>query len=275
MVLALGIHRTNRALDSYRTPISDPGRVGPLPDGRVLRILSLGFDRLVADFFWLRTVYYIGDRAANQAGFPDLKRLADLVTDIDPEFQTVYVNVDSVLTVLSPRPREAIELMEKGIRHIPDYWRMYFLQAYNYYNFLGDFETAADLMTQAAERGGPDWLPLLATRLYAHAGQLGTAIVFLATRIEEEPSPEVREILEARLRDLVIHRDLRRIDRAIRHYTEESAHSPAGIEALVAGGYLREPPLDPEGRAYEIRSGRGWTALAYDPLVVKTSEESQ
>ncbi len=273
--LALGIHGTNRALDSYRTPVSDPGRVGPLPDGRVLRVLSLGFDRLVADFFWLRTVYYIGDRASNEAGFPDLRRLADLVTDIDPEFQTVYVNVNSILTVLSPKPREAIELMEKGIRHIPSYWRLYFLQGYNHYNFLGDFGTAGDLMTKAAELGGPEWLPLLATRLYAHAGQLGTAIAFLAARISEEPSPEAREILEMRLRDLVIHRDLRRIDRAIRDYAEERGRAAGGIEALVAGGYLPEAPLDPEGGAYEIRSGRGWTALAYDPLVMKTTEESE
>jgi hypothetical protein len=274
-LVVVGIHQTNRALDVYRHPMSAPGQVGPLPDGKTLRILSLGFERLVADLFWLRTVYYIGDKEAGEAGFPDVKRLADLVTDIDPYFQGVYVNVDSILTVLAPRPHEAIELMDKGIRYIPDYWRMYFLQGYNYYNFLGDFETAGDLMTQASERGGPDWLPLLATRLYSHAGKTGTAIAFLTARIEEEQSDPVREVLESRLRDLLVHRDLKRIDRAIRRYTKKRGGPPSNVEALVRTGHLAELPRDPDGNRYEIRDGRAWTSLSVEPLIVHGMEEPE
>ena len=275
LILAVAIHRTNRVLDAYRHPSAAPGRVGPLPDGAALRVLSLGFERLVADLFWLRTVYYIGDKRAAEVGFPDLKRLADLVTDIDPYFRSVYVNVDSILTVIAPRPHEAIALMDKAIRYIPDYWRLYFLQGYNYFHFLGDFETAGDLMSQAAELEGPEWLPLLASRLYAHAGALETAIAFLEARLEEELSEKVREILEERLRVLRVQRDVEQIDRAIGLYTQERGAAPRSVRALARAGYLERVPRDPDGNPYKIRDGHAWTAIPFEALVVREVEASE
>ena len=58
-------------------------------------------------------------------------RLAELVTDIDPEFKTVYSVMNSVLTVLSRQPEAAVALLDKGIRHI-DWWKLHFLQGYNH-----------------------------------------------------------------------------------------------------------------------------------------------
>src|SRR5512145_2344466 len=77
-------HRTNRFLEarSVEQRESD-GEIGPLPDGKTLHVASLGFERVLADLFWIRTLYYVGDDYAARAGYPSAERLAQLVTDID------------------------------------------------------------------------------------------------------------------------------------------------------------------------------------------------
>ena len=171
-LVAWGVHRTNLYLDAQATEAVATGDLGPLPDGKTLHVASLGFERLVADLFWLRTIYYIGDEASYAAGYPAAGRLATLVTDIDPEFRTPYVLMNTVLTVLRPETDTAIELLDKGIERLPDDWRLRFLQGFNHFFYKQDYTRAAELMRSAAERGGPDYLPLLASRLYAEAGNV-------------------------------------------------------------------------------------------------------
>src|SRR5688572_14729990 len=87
--LGAGAHWVNLGLEQ-RIEAAERGlEVAVLPDGKALRVLSLGFDRLVADLFWVRTVYYVGDERTAQMGYPNLDAWAELVTDIDPSFRTV------------------------------------------------------------------------------------------------------------------------------------------------------------------------------------------
>src|SRR5262249_3195494 len=77
-VSALGGHAASRALETRMRQARTTGDVGPLPDGKALRVLSLGFDRLICDLFWVRTIYYVGDDASQAAGYPAVERLANL-----------------------------------------------------------------------------------------------------------------------------------------------------------------------------------------------------
>jgi tetratricopeptide (TPR) repeat protein len=267
-VCALAAHQTNRVLERYGPMLRDPAHIGPLPDGRVLRVLSLGFERIVADLFWLRTVYYIGDEQVHKAGYPDAARLARLVTDIDPGFTSAYVHLNSVLTVLRPEPEAAIELLHKAERHGIDYWRIYFLQGFNYFFYRNDYEGAARYLERAALGGGPEYLPLLASRLYAHSGELDTPIELLRARLEEIESEKVRRRLQARLRNLLIARDKSAIDAAIEAYRRRRGAPPSEVAALVAAGLLREVPLDPAGRPYQIRDGRAFTSVRHRPVTL-------
>jgi hypothetical protein len=264
--VAWGVHTANTYLDARVRTREASGDVGPLPDGRAVRVLALGFERLVADLFWLRTVYYVGDEASLEAGYPAAARLAELVTDIDPEFNTAYVLMNSVLTVLRPEADAAIALLDKGIRHLPDKWRLRFLQGFNHFMYRQDYAMAAEFMRSAAERGGPPYLPLLATRLYAEAGDPETALAFVAARLHHEESPEVRKALRRRYVDIWIVRDLRRIDAAIARFAESRGELPGSVRDLVQAGLLSEEPRDPDGELYEIRDGVAATRVEYDPL---------
>ena len=265
-LLGWATHRTNVALEDQIHATRRPGGVGLLPDGKVLRVLSLGFDRFVADLFWLRTVNYIGDERSVEAGYPDAARLGELVTDIDPGFKTPYSVMNSVLTVLSHQPEAAIALLDKGIQHI-DWWKLHFLQGYNYLFETKEYEKAAEQMGLAAsKKGGPPYLPLLAARLYAHAGDPDTAMAFVRARIDQAATEEEREGLARRYRDLWVTRDLRNINAAIEAYEKDHGEKPRGVQALVEAGFLYVEPRDPAGNSYLIQDGAALSSMEYEKL---------
>ena len=267
VVLGAGTHASNRAVETYVHAEQPDGDVGPLPDGHALRVLSLGFDRLTADLFWLRTVYYMGDERSAAAGYPASARLARLVTDIDPGFRTVYVVMSGAIGALMGDPDAAIALLEKGIQHV-EYWKLHFLLGFNYFIERMDYAGAAEQMRLATQKGGPPYLPLLSARLYAQAGDHETAIAFIKARLAQTEHEETRVALEKRYWDLWISRDLTAIDRAIEAYRRAHGAEPANLAALVGAKLLEREPTDPKGGTYRIEGGRAATDLRYARLEV-------
>ena len=265
VVVGWGVHASNRFLEARAVEQVADGKVGALPDGNTLRVLSLGFDRVVADLFWIRTTYYIGDPVSSNAGWPSAERLAQLVTDIDPHYDSVYVLMASVLNGLRHDPDAAIRLLEKGAA-VSKYWRIQFLLGFQYFMEKQDYVRGAEHLERAAALGGPPYLQFLVSRLYSSAGDPTTAMQFIEARLQNEEQPEVRAQLEKRLSDLWINRDLGLIDAAVAHYRESRHREPGSVRALVDAGLLSALPRDPKGGEYFLRDGKAATHLEYEVL---------
>lgn len=263
--LAVGAHSTNSVLESRVQQAAPTGDVGVLPNGRVLRVLSLGLDRLVADLFWLRTAYYVGDEHSEAAGYPSLARLAELVTDVDPTFRTVYVVMSGAISALQGDPGASISLLEKGIRNV-EYWKLHFLLGFSYFIETLEYDRAAEQMQLAAAKGGPSYLALLATRLYANAGDQETAIAFIRARLAEERDEGTRQALTKRYVDLWITRDLERIDAGVRVFRQREGRDPASVQELVQAGLIQSEPRDPRGGPYRIQNGQAVSDVPHDSL---------
>ena len=268
-LLAAGwaVHGTNRWLEAVHVERAEDGEIGVLPDGPTLNVLSLGFERAVADLFWIRTVYYVGDDVSSRAKWPAAERLAHLVTDIDPHFDSVYVLMASVLSGLKNEPDAAIRLLEKGAG-VSSYWRIHFMLGFQYFMEKGDYPRGAKALERAVELGGPHYLQFLISRLYTSAGDPTTAMQFISARLQNEESPAVREQLQQRLSDTWINRDLDLINAAIRTFTEKTQREPTSVRELLDAGLLASPPRDPKGGEYWIRDGRAGTDLPYEVLRV-------
>jgi len=153
-----------------------------------------------------------------------------------------------------------------------DYWKLNFLLGYAYFSERLDYAAAATQMSQAAAKGGgPPYLPLLAARLHANAGDPDTALIFIQARLREESDPRLREALEKRSWDLWINRDLTRIDQAIDSFQEQVGRPPRDVAELVASGVLDPEARDPRGQPYEVRDGRAHTDLPHDTLELHMS----
>jgi tetratricopeptide (TPR) repeat protein len=263
LIAAWAVHGTNQRLESRMVARAPDGDVGVLPDGNVLRVLSLGYERAVADLFWIRTTYYVGDEHASSADWPAAERLANLVTDIDPHFDSAYVVMASVLSGLRTDPDAAIRLLEKGTAH-SQYWRIHFLLGFQYFMEKSDYVRGAEHIQRAFELGGPQYLQFLVSRLYSHAGDPSTAMQFIAARLATEETPEIRAQLKQRYSDVWITRDLGLIDAAIEKFRAARAREPKTIADLVAAGFLDSAPRDPKSGAYSIANGRAKTELPYE-----------
>jgi tetratricopeptide (TPR) repeat protein len=260
---AWGGHQTNVWLQERAVEYRADGEAGVLPDGRVVNVLSLGYERLVADLFWIRTAYYVGDDETAAAGWPAAERLANLVTDIDPDFDSAYVVMASVLSSLRKDPDAAIRLLEKGAVR-SKYWRIHFLLGFQYFMERGEFAKGAQHLQRAFELGGPQYLQFLVGRLYTHAGDPSTAMQFIAARLQNEETPEIRAQLQQRYSDIWITRDLGLIDAAIEKFRAARSSEPKTIAELVEAGFLASTPRDPKSGAYSIADGRAKTDLPYE-----------
>jgi hypothetical protein len=269
LIAGWAIYGANHWLEARRVERISDGSVGVLPDGNVVRVLSLGFERAVADLFWIRTVYYVGDEYASKVGWPAAERLANLVTDTDPHFDSAYVVMASVLGGLRHQPDEAIRILEKGAA-VSSYWRIHFLLGFQYFLEKREYVRGAHCLERAVALGGPTYLQFLVSRLYTSAGDPTTAMQFIEERLKSEETPQVRADLEKRLSDIRINRDLALLDTAIASYTEKNHRAPKDLHALVDAGLLASLPRDPKGGEYSIFSdGKAGTDLPYEVLQLK------
>jgi tetratricopeptide (TPR) repeat protein len=261
-------HTSNRQLEGFEHEAVETGDVGALPNGKVLRVASLGFERLVADLYWIRSVFYVGSDAAREANYPGAEPLAQLITDIDPDFASAYVLLGSVLGSLRYDVDAAIRLLEKGARNTT-HWRIRFMLGFQYFMEKGDYRKGAEHLQAAYDLGGPTYLPLLVSRLYAHGGDLDTSILFLRERLKQERFPKVKRKLERRLRDALIQRDLEHLQAAIERHASERGAAPANVAALAAAGYWSGPTTDPLGKPYRIEDGRAVSDTPFEVLKIK------
>ncbi len=120
--------------------------------GRELKGFVLGTESLVADWYWMRSLQYIGDKVVNSKEdlrLDDLRNLnprllyplLDSATDLDPHFIAPYAYGAMVLPAIDGN--QAIAIAEKGIASNPNEWRLYQQLGYIYWR-LKMYDEAAN-----------------------------------------------------------------------------------------------------------------------------------
>ena len=159
-----------------RTVVQIEG-LAQLPKGEYLKPALLGYHHLGADFLWLRLVQVIGKKRNSADEYEWMYHALDVITTLDPQYAYAYYAGGVILGDLANRPDLSIRLLEKGVNANPDVWNIPFLLGYNYYFLLGDPAKGAEYIMQAARLpDGPSYLPGLATRMAAEAGNPDTAL---------------------------------------------------------------------------------------------------
>lgn len=229
-----------------------------LPDGEYLRMASLGYHAIAADVLWLQVVQVMGQRKVPEDAGHWLYHAVDRITTLDPQFVRAYEAGSLALCTLVVLPEESNRLLEKGMRHNPLEWTLPFLLGINYYFEVGDDAKAADSMAKAANLpGAPDGLARLAAKLYVAAKSPQQAVDLLAKIYEETTDVSIRTLLEIRLKESIIERDLSILEEALTQYESVHSHRPDRLDRLVASGLLSELPREPFGGQYLYESSTG------------------
>jgi len=214
----------------------DPSRIF-LPDPTHAQLASLGFDTVVSDYYWLQALQLVGGEEGDtrrHAG--TIGEMIELVTALDPwvghpyRFAAVWL-IDSKQSV-----RTANRLLERGIAHNPSDWRNYYHLGFNYFFYLEENETAADVLETVLNlEGAPSYLGALVARLRMNSGSLETAADFLTELVRTASDDFARARYSKALDEIETERRARFLDGARAEYRRRHGEDIREVGDLLRG----------------------------------------
>ncbi len=261
---------TLQAVELERTsPYKTRGGAGfliYLPTATQARLMSLGFVSVTADYYWVKALQYFSDPTQAHLYYKNLADFLDLVVELDPEFKYAYKFAGIAVPYNHERnqwsnTQRATTLLEKGVKRFPDEWQLRFLLGYNYLNFHNRPEDAAEQFAAAARLpGAPDYLHAFAARVFNEGGAVERAIAFAQEVLKSSSDPEIRKMMESRLQELLIEKELQRLEKEAAAFKERKGRFPANLTELMSDVWMDPAPegfwIDANGRAHAPQYSR-------------------
>ncbi len=241
-------------------------------NGPAMKRLTLAFNGVAADWYWLRSLQYVGGKIVNyedtHTGNFDLASLSSLdlrllpsllrmTTTLDPQFLEPYYY--GALILPDVNADEAIALLNDGIAAKPDKWRLYQHLGYIYWQ-RGNLQKASDVYAAGAKvQGAPPWMLAMSARLKAEGGAGQAAREMYIHLGEASDDPTVKEMVGKQLMrlDSVEDRDKIRViianhravtGRCVTSWKEITLSlRAAGLRVDASGA-----PLDPKNIPYVL-----------------------
>jgi hypothetical protein len=257
--LALVVTGTSTRLQSFAPASSGDAEVVYLPDARLLRPLVLGYDNVLANILWFRTISYFGGHYEADRKYPWLARMCDLVTDLDPRAEHVYRFAGLILPWEANDVDEGIRLLEKGVHNLPESWLLHYYLGMTHYFFRNDADTAAEYLATAARLpGAPPLVQRVAALMSGRRANPGTSIQFLRELLKNADSDQMREVLTRSLEDAEFRAITAALQPAVDAYRKQVGSLPPNLAALAERGIVRgELPKDPFGGKWEVDQSTG------------------
>lgn len=276
------LYPLQRYIDSTRTREVVSEETLYFSSGESIKKMSLGFDGLLADIYWIRTVQYFGRKLIDSRapGEPmsvgstkDIRMdllapLLDIIVTLDPQHLSAY-RFGAIFLPERDFPA-AINLLERGIAANPKQWRLYQDLGYIYWH-AGNQATGAEkagYYAKAAEwygrgskvEGARDWMADMAGVMRIQGGERDTARRIYTEYLTSE-EPHIRDQAAARLKQLDSLDQIDRINEELRKRVEQAGACPASLRALARELYSKGMalnaemiPVDPDGFTYSLNS---------------------
>jgi hypothetical protein len=227
-----------------RRALRIPAQALASPGPRILKLVSFEYAHAIADLIWLGIVQDLGHRPdeRDEATWDRVYRSADIATDLDERYFTVYYTTAVQLTAWARRADKSDAMLQKGVSHLPDRWEFPFLIGYNAYFLHGDPTAAADVWESAiALPNSPRFIPSLAARARFQAGDEAGAIMGLETMLQYLDGP-LRDDAIIRLKILRSEAILRLYDEACKLFQAEHGRVPKDGRELFEARLVKGNP---------------------------------
>ena len=210
--------------------------------GGSLKGFALGLEGLIADWYWMQSLQYIGNKVVKSEGDINLENLTalnprllypylDTASDLDPQFMAVYSYGAVVLPAINAE--QAVKIAEKGIRNNPQEWRLYHQLGYIYWR-LGDYEKAAEIYARGAEiKGAAPFMKLMAAKLKSEGGSRETAREIYRQMAAETEDKQAKENAELRLLELDSLDERDAVRTVLRNFKEKQGRCPNNFQEIL------------------------------------------
>ena len=212
-------------------------------NGSRLKGFALGFEGLMADWYWMRSLQYIGGKLIkSNAEFVNIDDLSNLnprllypmlqnATDLDPHFIAAYSYGAVVMPAIDKE--KAIEIAQKGIANNPTEWRLYQYLGYIYWK-IGRYDLAADTYERGSEiAGAPPFMRLMAASMKTEGGSRSTAREIFRQMLADSDDPMVKLTAERRLKELDSLDEREAIDTALADFRERTGRCASTLAEIA------------------------------------------
>lgn len=172
-------------------------------DSQIMSHLTLGFNLMMADVFWVRVVQEIDYKDGKNVKEGWVFHMIDNVTTLDRRFKMAYDAGGTLLSVIIHDVPGAVVIFERARENFPNDWNLAYKAGYHYLYEVKDCQKAAECYERAVRNGAPKWVAALAGRLYTKSGQYELAKQVIVDTIEQTPEgSKFRDELVKRLKEL-------------------------------------------------------------------------
>lgn len=199
-------------LDARRPPLPENYADEDLAlQGATLKGYTLGFEGLIADWYWMNALQYIGNKVLNSTADINMEDLRPLnprllypylnnATTLDPKFIAAYQYGAIVMPAIDKQ--QAIALTRKGIENNPEAWRLHHYLGYIYWR-MNDYPNAANAYDDGAKiPDAPDFMRIMAARMRTEGGSRTLARQMYEQMYRESPDERTKENAALRLYEL-------------------------------------------------------------------------
>jgi tetratricopeptide (TPR) repeat protein len=211
--------------------------------GSRLKGFVFGAEGLVADWYWMRSLQYIGDKVLNSPdeniNIGDLRSLdprllypyLNNATDLDPHYMPAYSYGAVVLPAIDPEL--AIKIAEKGIAANPGEWRLYQYLGYVEWQ-LNRYDKAADVYDRGSRiDGAPTFLKMMAVSMRTAGSSRETARSVFRQMYEHSGDEQTRLFAERKLEMLKSLDERDAIRHAMNTVKERTGRCPAAWAEII------------------------------------------
>lgn len=263
-----------RWMDDNRNDVQNQLVEEPLYlDGATAKHLSLAFNGLAADWYWMRSLQYVGRKIVSyedmHEGRFDLSNLSSLdlrllpallrvTTTLDPQFMAPYEYGAVILPELNQD--EAIALLNYGIAANPSSWKLYQHLGYIYWQ-RHDYQKASEVYAAGAKLpGAPEWMTAISARMKAEGGSRDAAREMYQHLYEASNDEAVKEMVTKQIMRLDSLDERDAIRRVLADYRAQSGRCASlwrDVAVALHAARLRFEvtdtlPLDPSGTPYRL-----------------------
>ena len=261
-----------RRIDAHRPP-PDPIAIDEslYLNPNTARRMSLGFNGLVADWYWMRSLQYVvrkiisvpEDVPIDDLRELDLRLLApllDTATTLDPHFLDPYEYAAVVLPAIDVQ--QAIRIASKGIDANPTAWRLYHQLGYIYWQ-QKDYQAASDVYRRGAQvPGAPPWMTAMTAKMAEEGGSRTTAREIYGRMYEDSADEKVKDMARRRLIQLDSLDQQDGLRKLLTMHQSRMGQCPSNwrevnqlLRAVRAPLDASGAPLDPSGAPYQLKPG--------------------
>ena len=170
-----------------------------------LRRLDAGFGAVLADWYWVRTLLYVGAEARRSKGLRprQLRELAGLLRKtvaLDSRHLAAWRFGGIFLSEVDPE--EGLRFVAEGARHNPAEWRLVADEAFILWRMRRYRESAQSWQKGAQIPGAPAWLEPMAAIVRDDGGERETAREIFRRLLETTEDRFVREVCLVQLERL-------------------------------------------------------------------------